>query len=388
MIHEILHTIEFAAATAAGLSVCYYAVCLFCAARFLADSEQRTKSLESEQDFSVSIMKPLKGSDPEMYDCFRSHCLQSYESFEIIFGVSEADDPAIELVEQLRAEFPDREISLVHCSENLGNNTKVSNLVQMLPHAHHEYIVVNDSDIRVPHDYLHRVLAPLSSSDIGLVTCPYRGVPNASLGSRLESMGIGTDFFPGVLVARAIEGMKFGLGSTLAFRRRDLLAIGGFESIVDYLADDYEIGHRLAKTGTRVELSGVIVDSLLPRYTMAEFFRHQLRWARTVKSVRPWGYAGTAITFGLPWALLALILAPGAIWAWVLLAITALARFCAAAYVSKKVLRENQAGLLRWLPIRDFLALGVWLVSFMGDSVMWRGTPYRLKEGKLAKTAP
>ncbi|HXZ34111.1 MAG TPA: bacteriohopanetetrol glucosamine biosynthesis glycosyltransferase HpnI [Terriglobales bacterium] len=384
-----LRIIEFVAVTAATASIAYYALCLWSAVRFQRDSASAGKSACSTQNQpAVSILKPLKGTDPEMYECFRSHCLQQYPAYELIFGVSDVDDPAIDLVERLKAEFPQNEICLVHCSQNLGSNTKVSNLAQMLPHARYEHIIVADSDIRVPPDYLPRVLAPLADPAIGLVTCPYRGVPNDTPASRLESLGISTDFFPGVLVARNIEGIKFGLGSTLAFRRRDLVAIGGFEALLDYLADDYEIGRRITAMGMHVELSDVIVDSILPRYTMKGFLDHQLRWARTVKNARPGGYIGLVITFGLPWVLLALILAGGAIWAWLLLAITLIARFGVAAYIQKKVLREPQTGVLWWLPLRDILALGVWAISFTGDTVTWRGASYTLKNGKLARTAP
>jgi len=229
------------------------------------------------------------------------------------------------------------------------------------------------------------VVAPLAESGIGLVTCPYRGVPNDTLGSKLEALGISSDFLPGVLVARTMEGMKFGLGSTLAFRRRDLQAIGGFEVLLDYLADDYEIGRRIVERGMHVELSDVVVESVLPRYTIADFFSHQLRWARTIKNVRLWGYLGLVFTFGLPWALLAIIFARGAIWSWGLLAITLAMRFGVGAFVSMRVLRRSPTRLLWLLPIRDILALCVWLISFTGHAVTWRGTSYTLKEGKLAR---
>ena len=185
-----------------------------------------------------------------MYESFRSHCLQDYPEYEIIFGVSDADDPAIAFVERLKAEFPQIPIRLVFCLKNLGANTKVSNLAQMVTEAKYEHIVVNDSDIRVEAGYLRSVAAPLLDPKIGLVTCLYRGVASASLGSRLESLFISTDFSAGVLVARLLEGgIHFGLGSTLAFRRNDLASTGGFEALADYLADDYEIGRRIAALG-------------------------------------------------------------------------------------------------------------------------------------------
>jgi len=386
MIHQVLRITELVAAAATVAGIAYNVVCIWRARRFVSDAASAGKNARATLDSpSVSILKPLKGTDPEMYESFRSHCLQDYSDYEIIFGISDPDDPAANLVRKLQAEFPQREIQLVHCQQNLGSNTKVSNLVQMLPHARYESLIVNDSDIRVPPDYLQRVLAPLRDPRIGLVTCPYRGVANCTVGSKLEALGISTDFMPGVLVAGNIEGMKFGLGSTLAFRRSDLQAVGGFEAFLDYLADDYYLGNRLAALGRDVELSSVVVESFLPQYTMRSFFDHQLRWARTVKDVRRWGYLGLGITFVLPWALLTLILSRGATWSWVLLALALTVRAATAVYVSRKVLHDPQTKLLSWLPLRDAAAVFVWLASFTGRTVSWRGDLFTLKDGKLAR---
>src|SRR4051794_29239286 len=211
-------------------SIAYYLLCLYSAARFLRERKAAGGGVRPTRSTQpVSILKPLRGSDPEMYESFRSHCLQDYPEYEIIFGVNDPADPAIELVEQLKQEFPHSAIHLTICSQNLGSNTKVSNLAQMLPQAKYENILVNDSDIRVEPDYLRRVVAPLQDNEIGLITCLYRPVASATLGSRLEAIGISTDFAAGVLTARQLEGgIRFGLGSTLCFRRRDLEAIGGF----------------------------------------------------------------------------------------------------------------------------------------------------------------
>ena len=240
MVHQAAKIIEALAVAGAASSIAYYALCLWSASRFLRERKAAGEGARPTQ--AVSILKPLRGTDPEMYENFRSHCLQDYPEYEGIFGVSDASDPAIQLVEQLKSEFPQRSIRLIVCHENLGANTKVSNLAQMVGRARHQYLIVNDSDIRVQPDYLLRVLAPLSDPGIGLITCLYRGVANSTLGSRLESLGVSTDFAAGVLVAKSIEnGIRFGLGSTLAFRRSDLQAIGGFEAFVDYLADDYYV---------------------------------------------------------------------------------------------------------------------------------------------------
>jgi ceramide glucosyltransferase len=338
----------------------------------------------------VSILKPLKGTDPEMYESFRSHCLQDYPEYEIIFGVSDPGDEAIESVRKLQQEFPDREIRLVVAPEILGANVKVSNLAQMLPAAQHEFLIVNDSDIRVPPDYLRRVVAPLANPNVGMVTCLYRGVAGATLGSRLEALGISTDFCAGVLAARQLEGgIRFGLGSTLAFRRTELEKIGGFNSFVDYLADDYELGKRIAGLGFTVELSHVVVETFLPSYALGDFFAHQLRWGRGVRDARAGGYLGLVFTFGLMWATLALAASRGTLWAWIALMITLLLRFAVAMAVGRRILQDSRAWKNAWLiPPRDLIADVVWMVSLVGHTVVWRGERFQLKAGKLSRIRP
>jgi len=198
---------------------------------------------------------------------------------------------------------------------------------------------------------------------------------------------ISTDFSAGVLVARLLEGgIHFGLGSTLAFRRSDLAATGGFEALSDYLADDYEIGRRIAALGLGVELSGTVVETFLPRYDLKQFLDHQLRWARTIRDSRPGGYAGLIVTFGLPWALPALLCARGAGWAWVLLGFATVMRYAVALVTGPMVLQDRQ--VTRWLaliPLRDFVAAAVWLVGITGHTVTWRGESFELKDGKLVR---
>jgi ceramide glucosyltransferase len=388
VIQRIIAVASTAAGAFAVCSMAYYLVCLYSAARFFGEQKAAGEGARPTPPTPpVSILKPLKGADPQMYESFRSHCLQDYPEYEIIFGVSDPADPALQLVERLKLEFPLCAIRAMVCSENLGSNTKVSNLAQMLRQAKHENVLVNDSDIRVQPDYLRRVMAPLADQRTGLVTCLYRGTASPTLGSRLEGLGISTDFAAGVLAAQQLEGgIRFGLGSTLAFRRRDLEAIGGLEALVDYLGDDYEIGKRIAERGLKVRLSDVVVETFLPAYTLREFFDHQLRWGRTVRDSRRWGYLGLVLTFGLPWAVLAVILNHDALWAWALLAATAGLRVAVALVVGWSVLRDRQVlSLLLWLPLRDLVALLVWLASLVGHNVVWRGDSFTLKDGKLAR---
>jgi ceramide glucosyltransferase len=375
-------------------SLFFYLLSAFGLASFLSDRRMKLKRpppLESDLP-PVSILKPLKGVDPEIWESFCSHCEQDYPQCQLIFGVSDPADPAVEVVRKLQAKYPALPIDLIVCDRVLGANIKVSNLAQMLPAARHEILLVNDSDIRVPAGYLRRVITPLRDASVGLVTCLYRGVAGPTLGSRLEAVGIGTDFVPGVLSARFLEnGLHFALGSTLAFRRRDLEAIGGFEPLLDYLADDYELGRRIALTltGKKVELSDTTVTTFLPAYSLRQFLQHQLRWSRTIRAARRWGYAGLLFTFGLPWALVTLLAARGAAWAWGLFALTLAARLAIGFVAATVVLHDRQ--IFRnvvLLPLRDLIAPLVWAAGFMGNRIHWRGEVFDLKDGRLSRISP
>ena len=379
MITSILRT---AAALATLSSIAYYLLCLWSTRWFfLKRASARYDGLQP----AVSILKPLCGADPNSYDSLRSHCVQEYREFEIIFGVSDPEDVVIPIVRRLMQEFPQHKMQLVICPKLLGSNYKVSNLIQMFPHATHDYVLVNDSDIHVAPQYLRDVMAEFQDDRVGMVTCVYRGVAGSSLGSKLEALGISSDFMAGVFSARQLEGgLNFALGSTLAFRRKSLVAIGGFESVADYLGDDYELGKRVANDGSKVALATCVVDHYLPNYSFAEYLRHQLRWARSVLHSRPRGYAGLFLTFGLVWAILSVFAAGGAAWSWYLLTLTVALRLAVAFTVGAGILRDQQVVKNFWLiPARDVIALGIWAVSFTGRRVVWRGNEFTLENGKL-----
>ncbi len=388
MVHITLRAVQILAILGCVSSFIYYFLCLWSAHAFLRARDTGAAANSAQGLPGVSILKPLKGIDPEIDESFRSHCVQDYPGeYEIVFGVSDRADPAIARVEQLQREFPALAIKLVVCPQILGANVKVSNLEQMLSQSRYEHILVNDSDIRVEPDYLRDVVRFLTNAEVGMVTCLYRGVPAQTLGSRLEVLGISTDFSAGVLVARMLEGgLHFGLGSTLAFRKRDLERIGGFKSIVDYLADDYELGRRIANLGLRVVLSNMVVETHLPAYDLADFLAHQMRWARGVRAARFGGYIGLAATFGMFWALLNLISFHAAPWTWALLGFMLLLRGAVAVVVGKTVLQDQQVIPGLWLlPLRDLIAVGVWIASFAGHTVTWRGDQFTLKDGRLTR---
>ncbi len=337
----------------------------------------------------ISILKPIKGYDPGAYESFRSHCLLDYPEYEIIFGLSHAEDAAAPLIERLRREFPQRRIGLVVCSQNLGMNPKTSKVLQMIPAARYDYLVINDGDIRVEKDYLQHLMRGFRTKHIGMVTCLYSASASHSIGSKLEALSISTDFAPGVLAARTLErGLHFGFGATIAVSRSVLEKIGGLEPLVDYLAEDYVLGARVAQAGFKVEVSDQSVRTFLPAYTWAEFFQHQLRLARGIRDSRPWGYLGSGITYLIPWAMVNALVAKGATWSLVLLAASVFLRLASAITVAAGVLHDRQIWRDFWLlPLRDWVGAILWLVSFAGHTVIWRNTEYVLKDGKLLPKA-
>jgi ceramide glucosyltransferase len=336
----------------------------------------------------VSILKPLKGVDDRMAAAFASHCRQAYGGeWELLFGVVSMDDPAVALVERLRAEHPLVPIRLLECPQRLGTNGKMSTVAQLVPSAKYEHLVVNDSDIVVSMDYLDGVMAPFADDGVGLVTVPYVGRAESGVWSRLEALGISTDFMAGVLTAKKLEGaIRFGLGSTLATTKTALASIGGFEALVDELADDYELGARLSAAGYRVELVHEVVETSVPAYSLRGFCEHQLRWSRSTRDSRRWGYLGLGVTYVLPWAGLTVIATGGVLWSWSLLSLALLVRLAVALNVGVGVLHDGQ--VLRdvaLLPLRDCFGLFFWAWSYASDVVVWRGERFRLRRGVMTR---
>lgn len=395
MPHALALAVEVATTVLAVAGLGYFAAALVAARLFLATHHKQHAAFAP----SVSILKSLKGLDPGMLDAFRSHCRQVYAGeYELVFGVGSMSDPAVATVEQLRSEFPEVAIQLIECPESLGTNGKVSTLAQLVPHAHHEFLLINDSDITVGPRYLERILScfarssmehPRNPQPVGLVTALYRGRALRTLPSRFEALGIATDFNPAVLLSRMLErGLRYGLGSTLAVRREALERIGGYASLADQLADDYELGARIAQAGYGVQLSPEVVETSIPAYTWRDFADHQLRWLRTVRDARPWGYAGLVFTHGLSWAALNVVvsgLSPMSLW---LLGLSFFLRLTLAMTVGAEVLGDHQVLPSLWLlPFRDMVAMGLWVGGFAGNTIVWRGERFVVQKGKLQKIA-
>jgi ceramide glucosyltransferase len=330
----------------------------------------------------VSILKPMHGSEPGLYEALRSHAVQEYPEFEIVFGIRSLHDPCLADIERLRCEFPNLNLRLVHCRRKAPNG-KVAALAAMVREARHALLLVNDADISVPAGYLRDVVAPLSDPATGIVTCLYRATADHPPG-RWEALGIVTDFAPSTLVARFVGVSEFGLGSTIAFRRADLAAIGGFEAIGDYLADDYQLGARIHRLGRRNVISRVVVDTHLHASSWKDVWQHQVRWARTIRLSRG-AYAGLFITQATFWAVVG---AAFGAW-WLALPLLAL-RMTMAITAGWWGLRSRDVPRL-WplIPLRDLWATGVWMAGLFGNRVRWRDQELTLdSRGRIVNSVP
>lgn len=336
------------------------------------------KTPRAELTPPVSILKPVRGRDPHFYEAIRSHAVLEYPEYEILFGIGDAHDPAAEDIRRLIAEFPQRDIRLIVTASKMPNG-KVGVLADLAALARHPLLLINDSDIRVAPDYLRQVTAALDQPETGLVTCLYRAASTHWPG-RWEALGVATEFAPSVLVARLLGSVEFALGSTMLLRAADLRRLGGFEAIGDYLADDYQLGRHIRGLGLRVVFAPAIVETSLSGETWGEVWRHQLRWARTIRVSRPGGYFGYLVTHATVWCLLAI-----AAGAWQV-GVAALAlRMLAGIWVGQVVLGDSStmrhAALI---PFRDLWGFATWVCGLVGNSVEWRGTRIRISpDGKI-----
>jgi ceramide glucosyltransferase len=325
---------------------------------------------------AVSILKPVRGLDAHFYEAIRSHAAQKYPRFELIFGTADPNDPALTEIARLRAEFPHLPIDVINTANDAPNG-KVGSLEILARHARYETLLVNDGDILVEPDYLERVIGLLQDNRVGLVTCLYRARAS-SIPSKAEALGIATEFAPSVLVARLLSESGFALGATMAFRAADLNAIGGFPAIREYLADDYQLGARIAASGKRVVLSDVVVETSLGAGSWRDVWKHQVRWSRTIRVSRPAGYFGYLVTQATLWCIVA-----AAFGHWQV----ALAGFVVRLIAATAALRAlGGQGLARiaLVPLRDLFGLAVWAAGMGGREVEWRGLRFRLlSDGKI-----
>jgi ceramide glucosyltransferase len=342
-------------------------------------------SRHASQDYTpgVSILKPVRGLDAQALRNYASFCRQDYPCYELLFGFSDPEDPAVHLVRQLQNDYPHTRIRLI-CGPALGTNRKASLLHHLAAEARHDILVVSDSDMRVTPDYLRRVVAPLADPSTGLVTCCYRAEASRTLAAGLEALQIGVVFLPSVIIANCLFKFGFAMGSTAALRRRDLDRLGGFQAITDYLADDYQLGARIAQLGLGVHLSDYVVATVLGETDFVEQWHREVRWTRCARVSRPWCYPGLLISFTMPLALLLLLLSGFAIVGWQALAVSLAVRWLVAFLVSGYTGDVESRRWLPCLPLRDLLSALVWLAGGLGRHIVWRGDRFVLhSDGRM-----
>lgn len=352
--------------TAAAASLAYLAAAVLAVRRWAARPFPRV-----EQQPPVTILKPLCGSEPLLYENLRSFCDQDYPAFQVIFGVRDGNDPAVQVARRLIEEFPHRDLGLIIDERLVGTNHKVSNLANMMPAVRHDRLVIADSDIRVGRDYLSALAGPLDDPAVGLVTCLYRARPVGTLWSRLGAQFVNEGFLPSVLVANMLGSTDFGFGATLAVRRTVLERIGGFPALADYLADDYLLGAQTRRLGLRTVLSPYLVETVVHEPSFAALVAHELRWARTIRLVRPWGHAGSLFTHAFPVSLIGAALIHSLPWS---AALPLLALFLRLVLYSsvRSSLRLSDSATAWLVPFRDLLSFTIWSMSFLRRRVRWR----------------
>jgi ceramide glucosyltransferase len=342
------------------------------------------------RDFTppASLLKPVHGLDPEAYENFASFCRQDYPQYEILFAVTNEQDPAAPIIRQIIADFPALPIRLLVGPEKIGSNDKVNKLCAMARAAQHNLLVQSDADIRVGPGYLRSVAAPFRDAKVGATTSLFTGISTPSLWAELEALYLSTDFMPAVLMARQLEGVHFALGATVAVTRESLAEIGGFETLADDAADDYEIGYRIAARGHQVELMEGTVKTWCCPQSLRQFFVQRLRWAIMARQARPLGYFGLIFTQGLPWTILAAIVAPTHLLAVGFVAAYLLLRMTAVWTMGIWGLHDDLLKRRWWLvPLWDAFAFIIWLNSLVWSRVRWQGVEYRVAGGRLIPVA-
>lgn len=385
---ESMHSLwRYAILLIALAPLAYYITATIAAFRFLRRKPEHSAGANSANNFmpSISLLKPVHGVDFGSIENFESFCRQDYPDYEILFAVNDDSDPAVPLIREIAARFPERNIRLLSGAPYVGANKKVNNLIELTRAARHEITVLTDGDVRVLPSYLREVVAPFADPKIGAVTSFYRGIAQKSLGAELEALGAASDFFAGVLVAEWMEGMTFALGASIVTTKSWVAKIGGFEAIADMHSDDYELGHRIAKAGGEVVLSHENVWTMYPAQSAIGFWNHQVRWSRTVRLCRPLSFMGLIFTHGLPWTIAAALVAPTSSIAIAYLAAYLILRLVMAWTVGVRTVGDEIVRHRLWLvPFRDAIHFVVWLASFASNKISWSGEEFTMREGRMS----
>jgi ceramide glucosyltransferase len=359
----------------------YYLIVIYSSWRYF---RQQWTSFDSRFTPPVSVLKPIRGLDPEAYENLASFCRQDYPEYEILFCVDAADTPILAVLDRLKTEFPQRPIRVLYGSGRVATNDKVARLARLVSEAAHEVVVISDSDVRVRPDYLRRIVSPLRDKKVGAVTCFYSAIGVRTLADHLQSVGMISDFYAGVLAAWQLEGVKFALGTTIATTRSALAGFGGYESIENQPADDLLVGRLIAQHGLEVVLLPYVIETVPDYHSMRSLFHKRLRWLVVMRHMRPGGHFGLLFTQSLAWSILAIATHPSWTVALSYLGAYGLCRVAITWIIGVHGLKQPQIGRQLFLiPIWDAAAFLLWLASFLRTSIRWRGADYYIREGKL-----
>jgi ceramide glucosyltransferase len=385
----VLSDLRLAVLVLAAGPLVYYLLSLYCTIEYFLS----LRGLPPRDDSfapPISILKPVRGVDSEAYENFASYCRLDYPQYELVFAMADPHDPVIPVIEKLQRDFPDRSIRFVTDVPRVGENNKVNSLCRLVKEARYELLVMTDSDVRVPRDYLREVVAPFADRRVGGVTSFYRCAGGGTLAADLDMLGMCVDSVPSALVARRLEGnVQFAFGWTMATTKERLAEIGGWEAMANHHSDDFELGNRISSKGHRVEVMREPVWMVFPRERFGDFLRHELRWSIGLRNVRPAGYAGMIFTHGLPWAVLAAVVAAASGW-------TGIAAAFVAAYLALRVglayaagvwgLQDRNIASKLWLtPVRDAISAAVWFAGFFTNRITWRGLEFRVRNRLLER---
>jgi ceramide glucosyltransferase len=383
----MISLVRYGVLAVAAIPLIYYSIALFSIWNFFRRSAPR-KAADLGYAPPVSILKPIRGLDPGAYENFASFCRQDYPDYEIVFCVGEEDDPAVPILQKLTQDFPEHSIRILFGSGGTGSNDKVIKLARLVSEARHEVVVINDSDVRVTSDYLRKIVAPLADPKVGAVTCFYVSAEDGNFTDSLQSVGMLSDFYVGIIVAWQLEGVKFALGPTIATTRARLAGFGGYDAIKNRPADDLLVGRLIAEQGYDVELLPYTISTVADYGSLRDLFHKRLRWIVVMRHLRPWGHFGLIFTLGLPWCLLAIAIHPtlGVVLGY--LGTYLAMRFAMTWMVGSWGLKHDAPWKkLTLIPVWDALAFGIWLTSFSRNSIRWRNVDYYIRDGQLVPVA-
>jgi ceramide glucosyltransferase len=367
------------------LSICPF-LYLFIALYSAWDFFRNSRRCATSSDFTppVSILKPVRGVDPDAHENFASFCRQEYPQYEIVFCVGDNEDPVLPVIEKLQGDFPERSIRVLYGSGRTAANDKVAKLARLSSEAKYEHLVISDSDVRVRPDYLRKIVAPLAAPGIGAVTCLYVSIDDRSIVERLQTIGMISDFYAGLLVARKLDGVKFALGPTIATTRTRLAEFGGYEKIENQPADDLLVGRLISERGYEIQLSPYTVETVADYASLTDLMQKRMRWLVVMRHMRPWGHLGLLFTNPLPWVILYLALQPVS-WTPAALVFAYLALRLALTWTigAWGLKRPDTWRKLFLVPVWDAAAFCMWVASFARNTVKWRGGEYLIRDGML-----